>query len=202
MNERLRSQGVEARRERLRELMERRSVGALLLRRPANFAWYTGGADSRVDQASPYGVADVLLTAESEYVLTNTIEAERMRDEQTPDHEVVEYPWYEDFAGTLRELTHGAALAADFELEGAQPLEQEVAAMRRVLDPDAIERLRAVGADASTAIAAAAEAVEPGMEEREAAGLLSLECRRRGLSSPVLLAAADGRIVRYRHPIP
>jgi Xaa-Pro aminopeptidase len=33
-----------ARRERLRDLMEELVAGAALLRRPENFAWYTGGA--------------------------------------------------------------------------------------------------------------------------------------------------------------
>jgi hypothetical protein len=38
----------ELRREGLRELMDRL----------ANFAWYTGGSDNRVDHADPLGVAD------------------------------------------------------------------------------------------------------------------------------------------------
>ena len=46
----------EARREDLRSIMERRGLGALVLRRPANFAWFTGGADNRVDHADPLGV--------------------------------------------------------------------------------------------------------------------------------------------------
>ena len=81
MAETYRLRGRRARQQRLRELMERQGLGALLLRRPANFAWYTGGADNRVDHASPFGVADVLLTLEAEYIFTNNIEATRMRDE-------------------------------------------------------------------------------------------------------------------------
>jgi Xaa-Pro aminopeptidase len=34
--------------ERLHELMERHAVDAVVLRRPANFAWYTGGRPSRM----------------------------------------------------------------------------------------------------------------------------------------------------------
>jgi Xaa-Pro dipeptidase len=44
--------------------------------------------------------------------------------------------------------------------------------------------------------------VEPGMTEFEAAAALAAACRRRGLSAPVLLAAADERIAQHRHPIP
>src|SRR5215211_2033725 len=103
---------LEDRREKLRGLMDRLGLGSLLMRRPANFAWYTGGADNRVDHADPLGVAAILLTLEGEYVLTNNIEAPRMRDE-TPGFEVVEHPWYEDPAEMLRALT-GSPLGADF----------------------------------------------------------------------------------------
>jgi Xaa-Pro dipeptidase len=74
----------ESRGEKLRDLMERLGLGALLMRRPANFAWYTGEADNRVDHAAPVGVAGILLTLEEDYVLTDNIEAPRMREEQTP----------------------------------------------------------------------------------------------------------------------
>jgi Xaa-Pro aminopeptidase len=192
----------EARRDRLRVLLEGRGLGAVVLRRPANFAWYTGGADSRVDHVSPFGVADVVVTAGGEYVLTSTIEAPRMRAEQTPELEVVEYPWYEGPADALREVTGGAAVGADVPLEGTVDLDEPVAELRRVLDPDAIERLRQVGRDATAAMSEAAGAVEPEMSELEAAAALAAACRRRNLSSHVLLAAADERIARHRHPIP
>src|SRR5215210_784713 len=194
--------GRETRRLNLRELMERQGLGALLLRRPANFAWYTNGADNRVDHASPFGVADVLVTEDGEYVFTNNIEAPRMREEQTPDFEVVEHPWYADEASALRALIGGASLGADFPLTGASDVSQEVAHLRYFLAPDAVERYREVGADAARAMDEAANSLRAGMDEREAAANLAAACRRRGLFSPVLLAAADERIARYRHPIP
>src|SRR4028119_178428 len=41
-----------------------------------------------------------------------------------------------------------------------------------------------------------------GMAEHEAAATLVAACRRRGLTAPVVLVAADERIAGYRHPIP
>jgi Xaa-Pro dipeptidase len=196
------SDGRELRRTRLRELMERRGLGALLLRRPPNFAWYTGGADSRVDHAAQAGVADIVLTGEHQYVLTSSIEAPRMRMEQTPEGEVVEYPWYQGRAVGLHELVGDTALGADFPFDGAADVSSDVARLRRVLDPDAVERLRAVGRDASAAMAEAAAVVGPGMSEFEAAANLSAACRSRGLTASVLLAAADERIALHRHPVP
>ena len=182
--------------------MDRQGLGALLLRRPANFAWYTNGADNRVDHASPFGVADVLLTNDGECVFTNNIEAPRMREEQTPDFEVVEHPWYADEVSALRGLIGDSSLGADFPLTGASDVSEEVALLRYILDPDAVERYREVGADAARAIDEAANSLSAGVDEREAAANLAAACRRRDLFSPVLLAAADGRILRYRHPIP
>ena len=190
---------LEERREALRELMDRLGLGALLMRRPANFAWYTGGADNRVDHADPLGVAAILLTLEGEYVLTDNIEAPRMREEETPGFEVVERPWYEDPAGTLRALT-GSPLGADFPAGDAR--EVEISPLRYVLDADAIERYRRLGADAVEAISEAAASLEPHTSEHEAAANLAAVCWRRGMFSPVLLAASGERMDLYRHPIP
>ena len=194
------SQG--ARQQRLRELMDRLGLEALLLRRSVNFAWYTGGADNRVDHASPFGVADVLVTSDSGYVFTDNIEAPRMREEQTPNFEVIEHPWYEDESRAVQDVVGDVSLGTDFPLEGAPDVSEEVAPLRYVLEPDTLGRYRRVGADAAMAVAEAADSLKPGMSEHEAAANLAAACRRRELFSSVLLVAADDRIARYRHPIP
>src|SRR5215212_7766070 len=103
----------ESRDQSLRRLMEERGVGALLLNHPANFAWYTGGADNRVDRGVEAGVASVLITEDSVSIVTDNIEAPRMREEQTPSMEVAEHPWHKDPDTLLRELIGGAALGTD-----------------------------------------------------------------------------------------
>jgi Xaa-Pro dipeptidase len=125
-----------------------------------------------------------------------------MREEQTPHSEVIEHPWYEDEAATIRQVVGDVSLGTDFALDGALDVSSEVAPLRYVLDPDALERYRKVGADAAGAVAEAASSLEPGTNEREAAANLAAACRRRGLFSSVLLAATDERIAAYRHPIP
>jgi Xaa-Pro aminopeptidase len=185
-----------ARHERLAALIERRGLDAVRLRRPANFAWLTGGAESRVDRALETGVAELLVTTDEITVLTTNIEAERFRTEQTPWAQVVAHPWYEQpprASGVI-----GADLAPAGELDVAA----DVAALRRVLDPDAAEQLRTVGAEARAAIEEAASAIAPGVSEHEAAGLLSGACERRGLFPSVLLVGADERITAHRHPMP
>ncbi len=192
----------EARREKLREFMDRRGLGALLLRRPANFAWYTNGADSRVDHADPLGVAALLFTADDEYVLTDNIEAPRMREEETPDFEVLEHPWYGDPSGIIKEVAGEALLGVDHSLEGATDVSQDVSPLRYVLDEEAIERYRRVGRDANQAVSEAIYSL-PNYKigERQVAAIVAEVCRRRGLSTPLLMAASEERMMRYRHPI-
>src|SRR5215218_1099226 len=105
-----------SRRQRLRELMDRRGLGALLLRRSTNFAWYTGGADNRVDHAYPFGVADVLITLDAEYIFTNNIEAPRMREEQTPDFYLIGHTLYSDEPVALRQVVGETPVGPDFPL--------------------------------------------------------------------------------------
>jgi Xaa-Pro dipeptidase len=186
----------------LRELMDEWGLGALLLSSPANFAWYTGGADNRVDHGDLVGVASVLVTTDDAYILTNNIEAPRMREEQTPEMEVVEYPWHEESAALLRELTSGAGVGTDFPSTSGSDLSAEISPLRYVLDGDAIEHYRHLGADTAQAMSEAAGSVSPETDELEAAAELAAACLGRGMFAPVLLAASDERLVRYRHPVP
>jgi len=192
----------ESRDRSLRELMDGHGVGALLLSSPANFAWYTGGADNRVDHGDPVGVASVLLTMDDAYILTNNIEAPRMREEQTPQMEVVEHPWYEEPAALLRELAGGAGVGTDFPFTSGPDLSAEISPLRYVLDPDAIDLYRDLGEDTVIAVSEAAASVSPDTDELDAAAQLSAACLGRGMFAPVLLAASEERLVRHRHPVP
>src|SRR5215212_5394179 len=159
----------ETRNRSLRKLMAERGVGALLLSSPANFAWYTSGADNRVDHGDPVGVASILVVRDDDYVLTNNIEAPRMREEQTPEMEVVEHPWHEEPAALLRELTGGASVGTDSPSEFGQDLSAEIAPLRYVLDEEAIETYRRLGEDTVLAVSEATGSLSQDTDELEAA---------------------------------
>ena len=182
--------------------MDRLGLGALVLRRPANFAWYTGGADNRVDHASALGVAAVLLTAGTEHVLTDNIEAPRMREEVTSDLGVLEHPWYVDPGDLIRDLADGSPVGADSPTERGRDVGEEISPLRYVLDAEALGRYRDLGAEATAAVSETAAAIDPRTDEFEAAAILAAACRRRGMFAPVLLAASEDRFSRYRHPVP
>jgi Xaa-Pro aminopeptidase len=196
------AEGRATRAGRLRDLMERRALGGIVLRRPLNFAWYTGGADSRVDHVAPDGVADVLVTGDEELVIGSTMSGPRMRAEQTPDIEVVEHPWWEDAGPAIREAVGDGTVGSDGRVPGTVDVGSEIDELRRTLDPDAIERLRSIGADVTAALDEATAEVATGVSESEVAETLEAACRRRGLWAPVLLVGADQRVDRFRHPLP
>src|SRR5687768_18374744 len=53
---------IEEKLERVRALMASRKLGAIRLRRISSFAWATGGADSAINTATDFGVAELLVT--------------------------------------------------------------------------------------------------------------------------------------------
>src|SRR5581483_6091265 len=175
--------GRQARWERVRAAMDRLTLVAVVLRRPENFAWYTGGADNRVDHAAPAGVAAVVVTRHGDHVLTDNIEAPRMRAEQTPTFDVVEYQWHAGPAALVADLAGGSAIGADLPGPTEIDVAGVVAPLRYLLD-DAIGRYRAVGADAVSAVDAACAALTPEMTETEAAGAVTAACRAAGLFTP------------------
>lgn len=188
--------GREHRRRLIRELLEREDLEAIALSRPANFAWYTGGADNRVDHSSPFGVAEVVVTAEEEFVLTSEIEADRFRVEQTPDISVVAYPWYEPAPSIA-----AGKVGTDDASRGPVDLTGAIQRLRLVLEPATVERYHHVGQDAMTAMDEALAGLPPGVSEWDVMAAIEAAARRRGLHSPVVLVAGDDRIARYRHPV-
>src|SRR5215210_616044 len=186
----------------LRELMEGHGVGALLVSHPANLAWYTGGADNRVDHGDPIGVASVLLTGDDAYIVTDNIDPPRPREEQTPELAVVEHPWHEEPTALLREIAGGASVGTDITSGSGRDLSDEISPLRHVLDEAAIESYRRLGADAVLAMSEVADSLSPDTDELEAAARLSAVCLGRGMHTPVLMAASRERLVRYRHPVP
>lgn len=188
------------RRERLLNCLEQRGLKAALLAGPKNFAWYTNGADNRVDHAGP-GVAAVLVSPDGEWVVTDNIEARRMREEQTTDMEVVEHPWYEGPEGAVRQLAYGASLGSDTPFGDAEIIADAISVLRYVLDPDAAVRYREVGSDTVAALAEAEGVLSPEMSEAEAAAVFTAALRRRNLNSPVMLCASAKRAAHYRHPV-
>ncbi len=195
---------LETKLERVRDLLDRSRLDALLLRRSCNFAWLTCGAASYVDTADTLGSASLLVMPSQRYVITDNIEAPRLTEEeglarQGWDFQVL--PWHARNT-LIADLTRGVRLGADTDYPGAKPLAAEVAALRLALTPAEGERFRRLGRLCADGLQLAVDTVHPGLTEYEIAGSLSWAFESLGVKAIVNLIAVDERIFSYRHPLP
>jgi len=189
---------------RLCALLEKREAEAALLGRRDSFAWFTGGASNHVMQASDLGAASLLVSRDRRWVICDSIEAPRIMGEELEgrDFELASFPWY---AGSVAEAAGklvAGKIISDTGVGGTENALEDLARLRWELTPAEIERYARVGEIVSAALAQAAHRVRRGMSEHEIAGLISLPLIEQGVQPTVLLVAVDGRIDRYRHPIP
>jgi len=182
-------------------------LDGVVLGRGDNFAWLGCGADNLVDSGNETGVGALVVLRGDVILVTNNIEAERLRAEELAGLDIGRteiFPWHEPEERTkvIEGIADGARLAADDGTPGLAPLPAEFQRLRYRLTDAEVARYRALGADCRDAMEAAARAVERGMTEADAAAALAAECRKRGVLPTVLLAAADERLTNWRHPIP
>ena len=190
--------------DRIRDLLVKFDLDALILRQTGNFAWATCGADSHINTADSLGIASLLITQTDHLILTNNIEAVRLRQEEGLAEQEWEFkisPWY-SAEDQIVELTQGMKLGADIFIPGAVDLSNEVAGLRSQLTTEEGNRFRELGALCALGMKQAVEAVRPGMTEYEIDGLLSQAVESRGVQAIVNLIATDDRISSFRHPLP
>jgi len=189
----------------LREAMERHGLGAVRLRGVDWFAWATAGGDSAVLHTTETGVAEVLITPDEALVLTDLIEAARLEAEEAPaGFEVWAAQWWHpgERDRAARDRTGGRPVASDRPTAGEVPLPEEVVRAKRRLLPEEVARYRALGRDAAEAMTAALTAAEPDWTERNLAGRGAAELWARGVHPALVLVGGEGRVARYRHPMP
>ena len=186
----------------LRALMRQHDVDALRLSCAVNYAWLTGGGASHINIASDSGVAQLLVTHDAQWVLTDIIEADRLQREEAAGHgwKIVAEPW-QGPREALTRLSRGQRLGADGPGHGLD-LGAAIARLRWTLQPAEVARFRALGAAAGEAIAAAARSLTQGLHESEIAARLAAESYRRDLTPIVVLVAGDDRLQQFRHPLP
>lgn len=188
-------------------------AGAIRLRGTDWFAWVTAGGSSALLQTTDDGVAEVLVTLDQACILTDAIEAERLRAEELPDGFSFHIePWTEP---ELRErFVHnaaaGRAILSDRPCRGAalvgaveeQPLPHALRQRRMVLGPAERERYRLLGRQAAEAMSETLRRARPDWTEFQLAGAGAEALLRRGIHPALVLAAGERRLPAYRHPTP
>ncbi|TQQ80371.1 M24 family metallopeptidase [Halonotius roseus] len=192
---------LDDRRARLDAYLDDRDLAAVWFGRPNSFAWLTGGSNV-VDREGPVGVAAAGYDREQGFrVVTDTIEAPRLRDEELPDAFTIEAAdWYADsLADAVAERSPTPA-TADFDVAGFEAV--DASSLRQPLADADIEGYRAVGVDVAEAIESVARSLSPADTERAVATDLRAALEARGLVAPVVLVGGDERAQAYRHYTP
>lgn len=171
----------------------------VLLDKRRDFAWLTLGGLNHVLLATETGAAPILVTPQRAVVLAPINEAHRIADEEVAGLpiEVEALPWHEpDAAGEAARRICGGSVAS------ATDLGRGLDALRSVLSPVEHERMAWLGQLIGAAMAELVGGATEGQTEDEVGGALAERFAAHGVRLPVLLAAADERIERYRHPLP
>ncbi len=189
----------------LRAHLAAAQAGAIRLRGVDWFAWVTAGGSSAVLQTTDGGVAEVLVTPEEACILTDAIEAERLRAEELPEGFTFHIePWTEP---ELREryvqnAAAGRTILSDRPANGEQPLPYALRQRRMVLEPSERERYRLLGREAAEAMSETLRRARPDWTEFQLAGAGAEALWRRGIHPALVLAAGERRLPAWRHPTP
>ena len=193
---------------RVKDYMIGHDLDGVFLNSVANFAWFSAGGDSHVENHSKFGVASFLVTKSKRFLLTNNIEIERIITEQLTGvedlFEVVVYDWYDSDGGAeaLLSITKYQVIAGDHSNKSIKPLPFDFNHLRYRMSEGEVDRSRWLGKNTAEAVEAAARSIQPGMTEFEIEAIMSSEITRRGIQPVVLLVAGNDRNDKYRHPVP
>jgi len=193
----------------LRAALAGTGAGAVRLRGVDWFAWATAGGDASVLLAADCGVAEVLVTRDEAVILTDAIEAERLRAEQVPPGFTFHIaPWAETELHDTYVLgaAGGGTVLSDRPRHGnghaEQPLPASLRLRRMALHGAEQDRYRALGRDAALAMTEALRAARPEWSELDLAAAGAQALWRRGIQPALVLAAGARRLQTFRHPVP
>jgi len=189
------------RRQRLSSVLDQHDLEAVWLGRPNNFAWLTGGSNV-VDRDSPVGVAAAGYRRDGTLViLTDSIEADRLRHEEVPPaFEVTAVDWYGSSLAEAVAAESPMPAAADFDVPGLCQL--DFAACRQPLTEPDIEQYRRLARETAVAVEDVCRSLSSNQSEQAAAASVRCGLAARGIAAPVVLVGGSERAQQYRHYTP
>lgn len=204
---------IEIKTSRLCEMLAKNGLAGVLLNSQYNFAWLTGGGSNAVNLSAETGVGSLFVRRDGKrFAIANNIEIERIMTEEisTEHFTPIAVDWRDEksvpdlLAREARKLSAGMGEPiSDLPVSpGMRPAEGLVAPCRYQLTENETARYRSLGSDASEALDRVIERIVPGDSESKIADVVAEEVRRIGAAPIVVLAGADDRLNRYRHPVP
>jgi len=192
--------------DRVRELLKEKSLDAAYISAQSNFSWISDGGRGHVAMSTETSVASFFITQSDVYLISNNIEAQRLKDEeiQSDNYILREHFWYDNDHKDriISELCKGKNVGSDIPMDGYCNISSDIAELRYMLTEQEVERYRELGKDCGESIGKVCRLMKPGISEFEIAGKMASELYRREVTPVVLLIAVDDRILSYRHPLP
>ncbi|MEG4504542.1 M24 family metallopeptidase [Microcoleus sp. F6_B4] len=193
---------VESKLEFIRKALTETKAIALRLRGTDWFAWTTAGGSHTVLLTAETGVAELLITAETAWVLTDEIEAQRLQDEELPaNFQMHIYPWADvaQREAFVKEITGGGNVMSDRPNARETPIIASLQSRKQTMMSSELDRYRRVGRLASEAMTEVLSAAKPTWTEYQLAGAGAEALWARGLHPALTLVAGERRLPLYRH---
>ena len=186
----------------IRDALNSASAVAARLRGVDWFAWATCGGSNVVILTTETGVAEVLVTADRAWILTDEIEAGRLAAEEVPAGlEIWAGPWNDAAArqAFVDSVVAGGTVISDRPWTAEQPLPAALVAAKRRLLPEELARYRLLGRDAAEAMSEVLSRARPEWTEWELAGAGAEALWKRGIEPTLTLVGGERRLPVFRH---
>lgn len=186
----------------IRAALSSASAVAVRLRGVDWFAWATCGGSNVVILTTETGVAEVLVTADRAWVLTDEIEAGRLAAEEIPAGlEIWAGPWNDAAArqAFVDGVVAGGPVISDRPWTAEKPLPPALVAAKRRLLPEELARYRVLGRDAAEAMSEVLTRARPEWTEWELAGAGAEALWKRGIEPTLTLVGGERRLPVFRH---
>ena len=202
----LRRADVEIKHQRIRELLDRAELDAVVLGRAESVAWFTSGGDLHQDFGSEASSVLLFINRKSRAVIADNVQSARAFEEELAGlgFHLKERPWFDDPARVIAELSHNKRIATDLTTFGCPQWRRDLDPLRdlrRRLTALERQRFRELGRALTLAVEATCRNFNRGEREADVAGHLAHRLIREGIMPVGLAVAADGRLKRYREPL-
>ncbi len=195
----------EEKRRRICTYLREKKENALVLRRRDSFAWATFGGDNKIFRSGDLGAGLLVFTEQDTYLFAYSMDADRIMEEELEGLPVEQITvlWNQ---GTLEEAVEqklgDANVISDYPAAGWSCRFEELLQLRLPYTLWEQKRYEQVGALCDRLFYEAAEELQPGMTEQQAASILARHFEEEKMVPKVLLVGSDERITKYRHPLP
>ena len=193
--------------KRLHQLLDEKGMVGILLKKQANFSWFTAGGYNMVGIATETGMTSLLVTKGGRYIIANRIEMQRMLVEEGLGElgfQGLEFEWYIDGeTDMVRKIVPDLSkVGSDMAFANTLNMDGDIKKLRYSLTENEMAHYSFMGTKLSAAMEKVMLGIRPGDTECEIAGRFGVELWKDRIDPTAIMVAADERVSLFRHPIP